>query len=306
LTLTGPLTLDGDVTLAFGGSTGNNGDVLVSDGNGNASWQTLGGGGGGVPTSRTLITTSPLTIGGGASADLSADRTLAFDFSVANNWTGEQTFLQTTAQGNLLVASINAGDQAIGVAHGGTGKTSLTANRVLLGNGTSAITEVPQGNENEVLTLVSGVPTWKASSSEVTLSLASNVTTSSSTLDSVPGLTLTIAANEVWEFEYCLKLGSTGNGMNFAFNTPSGNCAALLTATSGASTAVATSTVRMTDNATSATVCVTTVADQKHFAIIKGFVTAGATGGVFPLRWRVPSGTGTMYAGSRFTARRAL
>lgn len=31
----------------------------------------------GVPTSRTLTTTSPLTIGGGASADLSADRTLA-------------------------------------------------------------------------------------------------------------------------------------------------------------------------------------------------------------------------------------
>ena len=37
----------------------------------------VAGGGGGVPTSRTLTTTAPLTIDGGASADLSANRTLA-------------------------------------------------------------------------------------------------------------------------------------------------------------------------------------------------------------------------------------
>lgn len=44
-----------------------------------------------VLATRTITTTSPLLIGGGASADLSADRTLSWDFSIANTWTGAQT-----------------------------------------------------------------------------------------------------------------------------------------------------------------------------------------------------------------------
>lgn len=44
-----------------------------------------------VLASRTISTTSPLRIDGGASADLSANRTLSFDFSTNNTWTG--TFL---------------------------------------------------------------------------------------------------------------------------------------------------------------------------------------------------------------------
>ena len=48
----------------------------------------------------------------------------------------------------------------IDVANGGTGKASTTANALLLGNGTSALTEVTAGTTGQVLTIVSGVPTW--------------------------------------------------------------------------------------------------------------------------------------------------
>lgn len=47
------------------------------------------------------------------------------------------------------------------VANGGTGKTSLTANRVILGNGTSAVQEVAPGTAGNVLT--SDGTTWGSS-----------------------------------------------------------------------------------------------------------------------------------------------
>ena len=46
----------------------------------------------------------------------------------------------------------------IGVAYGGTGSTSLTANNVLLGNGTSALQVVAPGTSGNVLT--SNGTTW--------------------------------------------------------------------------------------------------------------------------------------------------
>jgi hypothetical protein len=48
---------------------------------GTATWEPLAGGS--VPTSRTITATAPLTIGGGASADLSSDRTIAIVASSA-------------------------------------------------------------------------------------------------------------------------------------------------------------------------------------------------------------------------------
>jgi hypothetical protein len=66
----GKIILDGAINIPAGAV---NGYVLTSDGSGNATWQVSAGGGGGVPTSRTINTTSPLTGGG----DLTANRTLA-------------------------------------------------------------------------------------------------------------------------------------------------------------------------------------------------------------------------------------
>ena len=49
----------------------------------------------------------------------------------------------------------------ISVANGGTGSTSLTANRVLLGNGTSALQTVAPGTSGNILT--SNGTTWTSS-----------------------------------------------------------------------------------------------------------------------------------------------
>lgn len=62
----------------------NTGDVISWNG---VAWiASAGPSSGAVPTSRTIYTTSPLTIDGGSSADLSANRTLAIAPSPTNSW----------------------------------------------------------------------------------------------------------------------------------------------------------------------------------------------------------------------------
>lgn len=62
---------------------------------------------GGVPMSRTLTMTSPLTIDGGASADLSADRTIA----IAPGAVGE---VLTTIAGPTVAWATSSGDMTQG------------------------------------------------------------------------------------------------------------------------------------------------------------------------------------------------
>jgi len=68
---------------------------------------------------------------------------------------------------NVLTASSTAtltnktwNSNTIGVAYGGTGATSLTANNVILGNGTSAVQVVAPGSSGNVLT--SNGTTWQS------------------------------------------------------------------------------------------------------------------------------------------------
>ena len=86
-----------------------------------------------------------------------------------------RTALNTTTARSIIAGtniSIANGDGVSGnptinftgtlpVANGGTGKTSLTVNRVLLGNGTSAVQEVAPGTTGNVLT--SDGTTWGSS-----------------------------------------------------------------------------------------------------------------------------------------------
>ena len=53
----------------------------------------------------------------------------------------------------------------VAVSNGGTGWNAITANTVLLGNGSGAISTTSAGTNGQVLALVSGVPTWVATSS---------------------------------------------------------------------------------------------------------------------------------------------
>lgn len=76
---------------------------------------------------------------------------------------GDGTLLLANGSGASLTA-LNASNIASGtlsVSHGGTGSTSLTANNVLLGNGTSALQAVAPGTSGNVLT--SNGTTWVSS-----------------------------------------------------------------------------------------------------------------------------------------------
>ncbi|MFC2248723.1 hypothetical protein ACETRX_03775 [Labrys portucalensis] len=97
--------------------------------------------------------------------------------------------LGTAAQKNVGTASGNvpvldgSGKLAtstiptVPVAQGGTGQTSLTANRILLGNGTSAVAFVSAvGNSGQILIGQGAAPTWNTVSGDGTLSAAGAIT----------------------------------------------------------------------------------------------------------------------------------
>lgn len=71
---------------------------------------------------------------------------------------------RTPSAHNQDASTITTG--TLGVARGGTGKTSITAQALLRGNGTSAPTEVTVGSTDQVLAVVAGAPAWKTPSSE--------------------------------------------------------------------------------------------------------------------------------------------
>ena len=62
--------------------------------------------------------------------------------------------------GTLTLNGTVNGSAAVGVANGGTGRATLTANNVLLGNGTTAVQFVAPGTNGNVLT--SNGTTWSS------------------------------------------------------------------------------------------------------------------------------------------------
>ena len=76
--------------------------------------------------------------------------------------------------GTLTLNGTVNGSSAVGVANGGTGATTLTANNVLLGNGTSAPLFVAPGTNGNVLT--SNGTTWTSAAAAAGFSAASDNT----------------------------------------------------------------------------------------------------------------------------------
>jgi len=105
------------------------------------------------------------------------------------NWAAGDVTITHSA--NLLAfagaASGYTFDVPIGVASGGTGSSSLTANNVLLGNGTSALQAVAPGTSGNVLT--SNGTTW-TSTAPVTgsMTLLGTLTTTSGATQSLTGI----------------------------------------------------------------------------------------------------------------------
>lgn len=114
----------------------------------------------------------------GASRDswgtkLNTDLT-SLDALFAAAGTGTSVGVNIGSGKTLTVNGSFAGSAILGVAQGGTGAASLTANNVVLGNGTSAVQVVAPGTNGNVLT--SNGTTWQSTAPVAGVSLSANNT----------------------------------------------------------------------------------------------------------------------------------
>jgi hypothetical protein len=162
-TVSADLNLTG--TLSVNGSSGTSGYVLTSNGASDPTWEPNANGVAIVDDTTTnatrYLTFTSATTGNITTENVSSTK-LQYNPSTgvlsSTSFTGAGTGLTGTA------ASLSIGGNAanvsgtVAVANGGTGRTTLTANNVVLGNGTSAVNFVAPGTSGNVLT--SNGSTW--------------------------------------------------------------------------------------------------------------------------------------------------
>ena len=108
--------------------------------------------GGNLSVTGTSTLTGAVTAPAGVTGNVTGNITGNVTGNVTGSLTGNVT-------GNVSGTALNV-TGVVAVANGGTGASSLTANRVLLGNGTSAVQTVAPGTSGNVLT--SNGTTWQS------------------------------------------------------------------------------------------------------------------------------------------------
>ena len=134
---------------------GNSGNVLTSNG---TSWVSQESSGGVTTFSAGTTGLTPNTASNGA-ITLGGTLAITNGGTGAANATSARTNLSAAASGaNSDITSLSGLTTALTVAQGGTGANSITAENVVLGNGTGAVKVVAPGSNGNVLT--SNGTTW--------------------------------------------------------------------------------------------------------------------------------------------------
>ena len=116
----------------------------------------------------------------------------------------------------------------LAVANGGTGSTSLTANNVILGNGTSAVQAIAPGTSGNAL--VSDGTTWASGKQTITSGIAQNSTSGTSiTFTGIPSWAkrVTVMFNQVstnGTSHYLVQLGTAGGIVTTGYTAECYNC----------------------------------------------------------------------------------
>lgn len=189
-------------------------------------------------------TTGTLTIAAGKTLTWSNTITIAgTDGSTLNVGTGgtlgSLAFLSAAPAGTLTGNTLAAGvvtssltavgtiatgtwqGTAVGVAYGGTGLTTLTANNVILGNGTSAVQFVAPGTSGNVLT--SNGTTWTSTAPTgqwTLLTKAADQSTTSASFADDNTLQFAVSANTTYVFRGVVSVDAGAGGFRIAINGP--------------------------------------------------------------------------------------
>ena len=104
----------------------------------------------------------------------------------AGTGSSDTTLTLPNTSGTLLQSGT-----AVTVAQGGTGVATLTANAVLIGNGTSAVTAIAPSTAGNILTSTGSAWASSAPAATASLTLLATLTTTSGTTQSATGLATT-------------------------------------------------------------------------------------------------------------------
>lgn len=169
-----------------------------------------------------ITTTGTIAIGLGAITPTSVAATGTVTGSnLSGTNTGDQTITLTgavTGSGTGSFATTYAG--TLGTTLGGTNITSYTTGDTLYASATNVLSRLPVGTNGQVLTLASGIPSWAAGATSVTISdVTTNATFYPTFASATSGIVSTLDVNSVgMTYNPSTKTLKVGNGSNDTFH----------------------------------------------------------------------------------------